>query len=70
MVPSLKELNYENRLARLRLPSLYYRRASGDMIEVYTHVKGAYSVHTPYIKREDICSRGHAFKLKKERAAS
>jgi len=39
------------------------------MIEIYEHVKGTYSFNTPYIKLEDTGSRGHEFKLKKERAA-
>jgi len=39
------------------------------MIDVYKHVKGTYSVDTPYIKLENTGSRGHEFKLKKERAA-
>ena len=46
---------------------LYYRRARGDMIEAYKHVKGTYSIDTPDIKLEDTGSRGHEFKLKKQR---
>jgi len=39
------------------------------MIEAYKHIKGTYSVDTPSMKLEDTGSRGHEFKLKKERAA-
>ncbi len=34
-VPSLKGLSYSDRLKKLSLPTLTYRLASGDMIEVY-----------------------------------
>ena len=32
---SLKHLTYKERLEQLKLPTLKYRRARGDMIEVY-----------------------------------
>jgi hypothetical protein len=34
-IPSLQNLPYEERLQRLKLPSLEYRRARGDMIQTY-----------------------------------
>lgn len=34
-VPALKDLSYEDRLRRLKLPTLAYRRHRGDMIETY-----------------------------------
>ena len=34
LVPELRNLPYEERLRMLGLPSLFYRRARGDMIEV------------------------------------
>ena len=34
-IPGLKELTYDQRLKKLKLPSLRYRRARGDMIEAY-----------------------------------
>jgi len=68
MVLSLKELSYEVRLARLNLPSQYYRRARGDMIEAYKQVKGTFSVDTPYIELEDTGSRGNEFELKEKAA--
>ena len=39
------------------------------MAEAHKHVKGTYSVDTPYIKLEDTGNRGHEFKFKKERTA-
>jgi hypothetical protein len=35
LIPGLSDLSYENRLRRLKLPSLSYRRSRGDMIEVH-----------------------------------
>ena len=37
MVDGYSNLDYEDRLRRLDLPTLVYRRARGDMIEVYKH---------------------------------
>ena len=38
LIPDLKELPYETRLKNLQLPSLYYCRARGNMIEVYKYM--------------------------------
>ena len=40
LVPELKELNYEERLRTLKLPTLAYRRLRGDLIEVYKIMSG------------------------------
>ena len=45
LVPELKHLPYEDRLKRMKLPSLCYRRARGDMIEVYKYTHGYYTVN-------------------------
>jgi hypothetical protein len=37
MVPGLAKLNYEDRLRRMDLPTLVYRRARGDAIEAYKY---------------------------------
>ena len=37
MVPKLKDLEYEERLKRIDLPSLRYKRARGDMINTYKY---------------------------------
>ena len=34
-LPGMKDIPYEERLNRLQLPTLAYRRNRGDMIEVY-----------------------------------
>ena len=42
MVPEIKNLSYPERLKYLRLPTMAYCRARGDMIEVYKIVKEIY----------------------------
>ena len=37
MVDGYANLDYQERLRKLDLPTLVYRRARGDMIEVYKH---------------------------------
>ena len=44
MIPELSNLEYEERLESLKLPSLYYRRARGDMIECYKYLTGIYNL--------------------------
>ena len=61
LAPSLKNLPYHDRLHALDLPSLYYRRAQGDMIETYKHLTGKYSVDTEHIKLDDTNTRGHKY---------
>ena len=39
LAPALKDLAYEVRLRSLDLPSLCCRRARGDVIQIYKHVK-------------------------------
>ena len=34
-IPGFKNMNYEDRLQKLKLPTLVYRRKRGDMIETY-----------------------------------
>ena len=42
----MKEFEYEERLHRLRLPSLVFRRVRGDMIEVYKIIHDLYDPKT------------------------
>ena len=66
MIPSLKKLNYEERLKTMNLPSLSYRRRRGDLIEAYKYTHNCYSVNEHLLKREmDSRTRGHAYKLSK-----
>ena len=45
LVPSLKNYSYEDRLRILNSPSLYYRRARGDMVEAWKYMHGQYQVN-------------------------
>jgi hypothetical protein len=42
MLPDMKDLTYEERLKKLKLPSLRYRRLRGDMIETFKIVTEIY----------------------------
>ena len=58
--------DYIERLQILKLPSLYYRRARGDMIEVWKYLNGIYEVDQQMLVRDiGSSTRGHNFKLKK-----
>ena len=41
-IPGFNNLNYEERLNKLKLPTLNYRRHRGDMIEIYKISSGKY----------------------------
>jgi hypothetical protein len=56
LIPGLSDLSYEDRLRRLRLPSLSYRRSRGDMIEVYKIMSGKYD---PEINKVESCFLSH-----------
>jgi hypothetical protein len=66
LVPGLKDLPYEERLKILQIPSMVYRRARGDMIEMYKYTHGKYAVDTPWIVyTSSTRTRGHSFKVEK-----
>ncbi|RUS72071.1 hypothetical protein EGW08_020166 [Elysia chlorotica] len=44
LIPELKHLEYKDRLEKLDMPSLYFRRARGDMIECYKFLQGIYNI--------------------------
>ena len=45
-IPGFKDLPYEERLKKLKLPTLSYRRLRGDLIETYKILKGIYDPDT------------------------
>ena len=67
-VHELKDLSYEERLKKLGMPTLAYRRLRGDMIEVFkmlTNNSGYDQSVTNLLTREGHNrTRGHALKLK------
>jgi hypothetical protein len=67
-LPGFHELSYEERLRKLNLPSLNYRRIRGDMIEMFKIAKGFYDPEVTKFVEYNTCNvntRGHDFKLKK-----
>ena len=70
LVPGLAELEYEERLKRLELPTLAYRRLRGDLIEVYKIMSGKYdsdACEGLIDRRVGERSTGHPHKIFKER---
>ena len=73
-LPSLKDLSYEERLQKLKLPTLRYRRLRGDLIETYKLMTGKYDYELVDFmpKQHDSSSslptRGHHLKLYRQRA--
>jgi len=65
LVSSIKSLTYKDRLKRLKLPTLKYRRIRGDMIEVYKILTNEYNsrVNLYLEKQQDSITRGHSLKL-------
>jgi hypothetical protein len=67
LVPEIRNMTYPQRLRELKLPSLVYRRARGDMIETYKLLHGLVDSpqHMPLQLDERGYTRGHCLKLKK-----
>ncbi len=65
ILPSLRNLSYAERLRKLSLPTLTYRRIRGDMIELYKIVHGIYSADAcPKLEFNTLSkTRGHSYKL-------
>ena len=70
----MKDMTYEERLKKLKLPSLTYRRLRGDMIEVYKLLHGKYDPEAASLLklRKDYAPkyalRGHDLTLLQQRA--
>ena len=57
MVPELRNLEHTDRLRVMKLPSMYYRGARGDMIEVYKYLHGQYNVEEVPLLLDEIRMR-------------
>ena len=69
LVSSLRHLSYEERLEKLGLPSLSYRRRRGDMIAVFKIITGRAAGNQFFdVETMGGRTRGHQFKLKKSHA--
>jgi hypothetical protein len=67
-LPALKGLSYIERLRKLHMPTLTYRRARGDMIEVFKILNVYDRDVSPKLSLNVHPTRGHSFKLCKTRA--
>ncbi len=69
MIPELKEMTYEKRLAQLDLWTLEERRNRADLLEVFQMHKGLTRIPFERFFEIDRCqrTRGHLLKLKKHR---
>ncbi|KAK3104405.1 hypothetical protein FSP39_001342 [Pinctada imbricata] len=65
-IPGYADLTYEERLRKLKLPTLKYRRYRGDMIEMYKIIGGKYDpaaanfikLRSDHVSRD--CGRGNS----------
>jgi hypothetical protein len=68
-LPGMKNLPYADRLRKLKLPALTYRRTRADMIEIFKATSGLYkSQHCTFIKMQERettrqGNRGHPKKI-------
>ncbi len=70
MVPECRDMDRETRLSYLNLPSMYYRRARGDMIEVFKFLTGEYKVDYAKVLLErdtNTNTRGHCLNMTQEK---
>ena len=66
MIPGFRDLPYLERMQRLNLPSLEYRRLRGDMIQVFKIVHGIDRLdHEVFFELANTSTRGHSLKLTK-----
>ncbi len=68
LIPGFSNLPYPERLKSLRLPTLTYRRARGDMIEVFKYVTKRNKTSTnilPFKSTTGTPTRGHPYTLSK-----
>ena len=66
MAPSLRNLPYEERIVKLKLPTLEKRRERRDFIAVYRASKGLKKINRDNMfVWDDRTTRGHEKKLKK-----
>ena len=70
LVVSIRHLPYPERLKRLKLPSLYYRRRRMDMIHAYKMLHGHVDTDPSELlaTNPERRTRGHTLKLRKPRA--
>jgi ribonucleases P/MRP protein subunit RPP40 len=71
LLPGMQNLTYEERLKKLKLPTLEYRRIRGDMIEAFKITSGHYKHQAieNFLPLNNRTSRGHSKKLHHQQAS-
>jgi len=67
LAPAFRDLSYVERITAIDLPSLYYKRARGDMIKTYKHMSGIYAVDAEYIKPDKSFTRRSQLQFKEKK---
>ena len=67
MIPVLNKLSYPERLRKLKLPTLVYRRARGEMIETFKELNSDNKDINPAFTINTNVSRDHNLKILKPR---
>ena len=69
LIPGMRNVAYEERLRKLKLPTLKYRRLRGDIIEMFKIARGLYSVGTTVHLEfaSYVSTRGNCYKLLTQR---
>ena len=65
MVTGLKTLSYEDRLKKLGLPTLMYRRERADVLQMFKILRDYECVELENVSISTNTNRGHSYKLKK-----
>ena len=70
LVPGFDEISYEERLRRLKLPLLQYKRKRGDMIQTFKIMRGFDRIDPAVFFKflPSQVTRGHSFKIHKQHA--
>ena len=68
MINKVQKMSYEERLRKLKLPMLKYRRLRGDMIETFKLVHGIYdqSASLKLNFSAALCTHGNGYKIDKK----
>ena len=70
LISSVSKLSYSERLKKLNLPTLKYRRLRGDAIEAFKIIRGFYdheiNFNFKYCNAPVLCTRGNSYRLFKQ----
>jgi len=64
MIPSMRKISYPDRMRKLKLSTLTYRRARGDMIETYKLLSGKYDDQVSLQLKSEMCSLPSDYKIR------